>query len=202
DEFPDEENSPVYNRSVTRSSRFFIGLFTMVIIGYGLMTLFIRSSPAIAADILSHLPVVGDRFNFPLTPARIVALRDVHSGYIHIKGGHTALMITGTAENVGLSPLHAIQIAVSLRDPARHGLASGAVYCGNNLSPSMAGKMTPHELAFFQQLDPPKAFALEPSSDAPFVIVFIDPPAAVSTFDLSVASATPAATLPPDNPGV
>jgi len=202
DEFPDEENSPVYNRGLTRSARFFVGLFAMVIVGYGLMTLLIRSSPATAADLLSRLPVVGDRFVRPITPARIVALRDVHSGYIHTKGGHTALVISGTAENVGLSPLHAIQIAVNLRDHSRHGLATGAVYCGNNLSPSMVSNMTPHELAFFQKLDPPKTFALEPSSDSPFVIVFIDPPAAVSDFDLTVASAVPADTSPPDNPGV
>jgi len=191
--FPDEEAAPVYNRRVTRSARFFLGLFALLIIGYGLMTLFIRSSPAAAADLLSHLPVVGDRFELPVTPARMVALRDVHSGYIRTRDGHTALLITGSALNVGGDPLHTIQIAVNLRDPGRNGVASSAIYCGgDSLSPSMVAKMTPHELAFFQKLTPPKSFVLEPSSASPFVIVFIDPPKSVSAFDLSIASAIPA----------
>jgi hypothetical protein len=59
----------------------------------------------------------------------------------------------------------------------------------------MVAQMTPHELEFFQKLDPPKAFTLEPSATTPFVIVFIDPPTAVSRFDVSVASATRSAPL-------
>jgi predicted Zn finger-like uncharacterized protein len=191
--FADEENAPVYNRRVTRSARFLLGLFALLVLGYGLMTLFIRSSPAAAADLLSHLPVVGERFELPVTPARMVALRDIHSGYIHTRDGHTALLITGSAENVGGNPLHTIQIAVNLRDPGRNGVASSAVYCGgDSLSPSMVAKMTPHELEFFQKLTPPKSFVVEPSSASPFVIVFIDPPKSVSAFDLSIARAVPA----------
>jgi predicted Zn finger-like uncharacterized protein len=203
EDFPDEENAPVYNRRVTRSARFFIALFAMIIVGYGLMTLVIRNSPAVAAELLSHLPVVGERFELPVTPARTVALRDVHSGYIRTRDGHTALLITGSAENVGADPLHTIQIAVNLRDPGRNGVASSAVYCGgDNLSPSMVAKMTPHELEFFQKLTPPKTFVLAPSSTSPFVIVFIDPPKSVSAFDLSIASAVPATADQADSSGV
>ncbi|HEX4211607.1 MAG TPA: DUF3426 domain-containing protein [Candidatus Binataceae bacterium] len=191
--YADDQNAPVYNRRVTGSARFFIGLFAMLIVGYGLMTLIIRSSPAIAADLLSHLPMVGDRFELPITPARLVALRDVRSGYIRTRDGHTALLITGSAENVGADPLHTIQIAVNLRDPGHKGVASSAVYCGgDSLSPSMVAKMTPHELDFFQKLAPPKNFVLAPSSTSPFVIVFIDPPKTVSAFDLSIENAVPA----------
>ncbi|HTT77309.1 MAG TPA: DUF3426 domain-containing protein, partial [Candidatus Binataceae bacterium] len=191
--FPDHENAPVYNRRVTRSARFFIGMFAMLIIGYSLMTLIIRSSPAIAGELLSHLPVVGERFELPITPASMVALRNVRSGYIQTRDGHTALLITGSAENVSTDPLHTIQIAVNLHDPGRNGAASSVVYCGGDtLSPSMVAKMTPHELEFFQKLTPPKNFVLEPSSTSPFVIVFVDPPKGVSGFDLSIANAVPA----------
>ena len=34
------------------------------------------------------------------------------------------------------------------------------MYCGNNLSAKMLGQMTPHEVEFFQRLDPPKSFTL------------------------------------------
>ena len=76
-----------------------------------------------------------------------------------------------------------------LRDAGQRALANRAVYCGNNLSAAMVRQMTPHEVEFFQKLDPPKAFTLDPSATAPFVIVFIDPPTGVTRFDVSVASA-------------
>jgi Protein of unknown function (DUF3426) len=104
-------------------------------------------------------------------------------------------VVTGIAENVGGAPLHAVQIAASLRDAAQRPLANRAVYCGNNLSAAMVKQMTPHEVEFFQKLDPPKAFTLDPSAAAPFVIVFIDPPTGVTRFDVSVASAIKSAPL-------
>ena len=122
EDFPDEENAPVYNRRVTRSARFFIALFAMIIVGYGLMTLVIRNSPAVAAELLSHLPVVGERFELLVTPARMVALRDVHSGYIRTRDGHTALLITGSAENVG--PIHSTQFKLPSTCAIRAGTVS------------------------------------------------------------------------------
>jgi hypothetical protein len=165
------------------------------------MTVLIRSAPATAAELLSHLPKIGDRFIPPIAPARLVAMSDVHADYLRTKGGHTALVVTGIAENVGAQALHTVQIAASLHDAAQHTLARRVVYCGNNLSAPMVAQMTPHELEFFQRLDPPKAFALEPASTSPFVIVFIDPPSAVSRFDVSVASAGAMAPPPPDTGG-
>ena len=40
----------------------------------------------------------------------------------------------------------------------------------------MLGEMTPREIEFSQGLSPQKAFAMEPSASAPFLMVFIDPP--------------------------
>jgi predicted Zn finger-like uncharacterized protein len=200
EEFIDEDAAPIYNRSVvTHSARFFVALFALFAIGYGAMAVLIRSAPATAAEMLSHLPKIGDRFIPPIAPARLVAMRDVHSDYLRTKGGHNVLVVTGIAENVGGRTLHGVQIAARLRDPADRTLASRAVYCGNNLSAPMVAQMTPHELEFFQKLDPPKTFALEPSATSPFVIVFIDPPSAVNRFDVSVASAEASAPPPPDS---
>jgi len=190
EEFLDEDAAPVYNRgTATHSARFFVGLFLLIALGYGAVTVFIRSAPATAAEMLSHLPKIGDRFVLPIAPARMVATRDVHADYLRTKGGHTVLVVTGIAENVSGRSLHAVQIEASLRDAAQHPIANQVVYCGNNLSASMVAQMTPHELEFFQKLDPPKAFVLDPAATSPFVIVFVDPPPVVSGFDVSVASA-------------
>jgi predicted Zn finger-like uncharacterized protein len=197
EEFLDEDSAPIYNRgAMTHSARFVVALFVLIAFGYGVIAVLIRSAPATAAGVLSHLPKIGDRFILPIAPARIVAMRDVHADYLRTKGGHTALVVTGMAENVGGKPLHAVQIAAILRDASRRSIANSTVYCGNNLSAAMVAQMTPHELEFFQKLDPPKTFTLDPSATSPFVIVFIDPPAAVSGFDVSVASAG-AGTAPP-----
>jgi hypothetical protein len=185
----DDEAAPIYNRAATHSARFFATLFLLVGVGFAGMTALIHNAPAAAADILSRFPVIGARFEQPMTPARIVALRDVHSAYQRSKDGKPALVITGTAENVGLSPLHVVQIAARLRDSNQPLLPAQAVYCGNNLSSKMIGEMTPHEIGFFQKLDPPKSFILEPSGTCPFVIVFIDPPGGANRFDISVVQA-------------
>jgi predicted Zn finger-like uncharacterized protein len=199
EEFLDEDAAPIYNRgAVTHSARFFVGLFLLIALGYGAITIFIRSAPATAAEMLSHLPRVGDRFVMPIAPARMVAMRDVHADYLHTKGGHTVLVVTGIAENVSERSLHAVQIEANLRDARQHPIANQVVFCGNNLSASMVSQMTPHELEFFQKLDPPKAFTLDPSTTSPFVIVFVDPPSVVSGFDVSVASASAATEAPVD----
>ena len=186
----DDEAAPVYNRGVTRSSRFFLFLFLLVAVGYGALTLFIRSAPAAAADMLSRLPIIGERFVLPITPARLVALRDVHTQYLRTRGGYNALVITGIAENVSESPLHAIQIAAALRDSAARSLGGQAVYCGNSLSLKTVSQMTPHEIEFFEKLDPPKTFRLDSAATSPFTIVFVNPPVNVKQFDISVAKAT------------
>jgi len=195
----EEAAAPVYNQAVTHSARFFLLLFLIVGLGFATMTLAIHSAAAGAADILSRFPMIGDRFTPATIPARLVALRDVHADYQRTRSGQIALVITGTAENVGLHPLQVVQVAVSLRQREGPSATSKAVFCGNNLSARMLGQMTPHEIEFFQKLDPPKSFILGPSASCPFLIVFIDPPAGLNGFDISVTRAIAAAgeTPPP-----
>ncbi|MGH8011987.1 MAG: DUF3426 domain-containing protein, partial [Candidatus Binataceae bacterium] len=191
--FVNENEAPLYNSALVHSSRLLLAVFLACAIGYGVLTLLIHSAPAAASEVLSHVPVIGERFMQPVTPASLVALRNVSSHYQRLKDGHTALVITGAAENVAPNALHVVQVQVDLRDAGAREIAAQAVYCGNNLAPKMVGEMTPHEIEFFQRLSPPKSFALDPSAQCPFVLVFIDPPAGVSRFDISVAKAVSAA---------
>lgn len=193
EEFLDEHEAPIYNRDLTHSARFFVTMFLLVGLGFGAATLLIHNAPAAASELLSRFPLIGARFEPPMTPARLVTLRGIQASYQRGKDGRLALLVTGEAENVGVQPLHVIQVAASLRDVAQRPLAAQAVYCGNNLTPKMATQMTPHEIEFFQKLDPPKAFALEPTATCPFVIVFVDPPAGVNSFAMSVKQAVTAA---------
>ena len=119
----------------------------------------------------------------------MVALHDVRADYESIKGGQTALLISGTAENVGGEPLHAVLLAVDLLDGGGRQIASNAVYCGNGLTPAMVSEMTPREIEFLQRLDPQKNFAVGPSKTAPFLMVFIDPPRKIANLRIQVAKA-------------
>jgi predicted Zn finger-like uncharacterized protein len=190
-EFVDEEEAPVYNRALTHSARFFLLLILLVGVGFGALTLFIHGAPAGSLAVLSYLPVIGNQFVIPATPAKLVALRDVYATYQHSKEGRNTLVISGTAENVGTASLRIVQLTATLRDAQRRSLASQAVYCGNSVSAGMIGQMTPHEIEFFQKLEPARTFALEPSASCRFVAVFMNPPGGANAYDVSVSQAVP-----------
>src|SRR5215472_9688726 len=188
-DFISDEVANLATHRPTHSSGWFLGLFMVVAVLFGVLSLAIHLQPAPVAQILSQIPQVGANFERPMVPAMLVALRDVHADYQQIKGGQTALLMSGTAENVGGTPLHAVLLAVDLLDAGGKQLASNAAFCGNGLSAAMVGEMTPREIEFLQRLDPQKNFAVDPSKTAPFLLVFIDPPPKITNLRIEVAKA-------------
>lgn len=174
----------------TYSSGYFVAMFFVVAIGFVAASSLICSEPVASARMLSETPRIGPYFARPIVPAMLVALHDVRSEYRTLKGGQVALVISGTAQNVGGHRLHLVQIDADLLGP--HPLARQAVYCGNELSAKMLGEMTPREIEFSQGLSPQKSFAMEPSAAAPFLMVFINPPARAGKVRLSVSKAVAA----------
>ena len=179
------------------SAGYFIGLFALVVLGFGIITIGIQSAPLASAGLLSALPVVGAGLEPPISPARRVALSGVAAQYVALKGDRSALVISGNAENLTAGALGAIQIAAALTGPNSTPLRTQAVYCGNNLSANMLREMAPREIEFFEKLDGPKNFTLAPQASAPFVIVFVEPPPGASHFRLQVVRAAPAAAPAP-----
>jgi predicted Zn finger-like uncharacterized protein len=179
------------------SAGFFMALFALVILGFGILAMTISSAPIASAELLSALPVVGSGLEPAISPARRVALGQVEARYSTLKGNQSALVISGTVENVTSTPLGAVQIEAALTGLTQESLRSQAIYCGNNLSSKMIGEMTPHEIEFFEKLDAPRNFTLAPQTSAPFVIVFIGPPPGAAHFQLRVVRADPAAAPAP-----
>jgi predicted Zn finger-like uncharacterized protein len=182
-------------RGRTHASGAFLLSFFAVAVLFGAFSTFICGTPIASARALSGLPVIGSHFTRPIVPAMLVALHGVHAEYQAIKGGEHALVITGTAENVGARPLHAVLISVDLLDGAQRQLAGQAAYCGNGLSTKMIGEMTPREIEFLQRLDPQKSFVMQPAGSAPFALVFIKPPPAIARLRIEVSKAA-AASVP------
>jgi predicted Zn finger-like uncharacterized protein len=189
---PDPSVAFLYKGGKVHAAGFFIGLFLLVLLGFGLFSLIICGAPMASAELLSGVPGVGDRFAPPIMPARLVALTDVHATYKNLKDNRAALVISGSAQNVGTAPLNAVQVQVSLLPDAQSPLKTQTVYCGNNLSAEMIDEMTPRELEFFQKLEPPKNFVLARAQSSAFALVIIDPPPGVTKFQVSVAKAQPA----------
>lgn len=188
DRLPDDV-AYIESRGGAHSAGMFVALFFLVAVAFGLMSMVICGEPAASARMLTKMPGFGTRFTRPIVPATLVALRDVRAQYLPIKGGADALIVSGTAENVGIDPLHGILIAVDLLDGAQRQIAGQASYCGNGLSEKMVGEMTPREIEFLQRLDPQKNFAITAAHSAPFLMVFIDPPRQTATLRISVAKA-------------
>ncbi len=195
-DFLSDEVANLATHRPPHSSGWFLGLFMVIAVLFGVVSLAIHIEPAPVARILSQIPQVGANFERPMVPAMLVALHDVHADYQQIKGGQTALLITGTAENVGSTPLHAVLLAVDLLDAGGKQLASNAAFCGNGLTAAMVGEMTPREIEFLQRLDPQKNFAVDPSKTAPFLLVFIDPPPKITNLRIEVAKAVAAQNAP------
>jgi hypothetical protein len=181
---------PSENR--VRSSTFFLGLFALIVIGFGILTFILGISPSLSRELLSQLPVIGGEFTAVAPHQSPVALNDVHAEYRVLDGHRRALIVSGKLENRGAEPLHTIELAVSLVDNQQHPVLSQSVYCGDLVSPKIVSQMTPHELQFFQKLAPPKNFALKSGDSSPFFVMFINPPPNVANYQISVLKAEPA----------
>ena len=190
----DDDSAESAFTGATHSSGAFLALFFFVAIAFLGTSALICGEPAASARILGAAPQIGGYFARPIVPAMLVALHDVHSQYYALKGGHVALVITGTAQNVGPRPLHLVGIDANLLGASPHPVAIQSVYCGNELSAKMLGEMTPREIEFSQALSPPKTFVMEPAASAPFLMVFIDPPAGAGKIRISVSKADSIAT--------
>jgi hypothetical protein len=183
----DADDMPMLGK--TYASGYFVAMFFVVAVAFVATSALVASEPVASARLLGQTPRIGSYFARPIVPAMLVALHDVHTEYRTLKGGQVALLITGTAQNVSASPLHLVQINADLLDGGARAVASLGVYCGNELSAKMLGEMTPREIEFSQGLSPQKSFAMEPSGAAPFLMVFINPPAHAGNVRLSVSKA-------------
>jgi len=185
------DDSPADDASVgaTHASGVFLAMFFFVAVAFLGASALICDEPVASARILSGAPRIGDYFARPIVPAMLVTLHDVRPEYYTLKGGHVALVITGTAQNVGNRPFHLVGIDADLIGAGAGPLASQSVYCGNELSAKMLAEMTPREIEFSQGLNPQKEFTMQPAASAPFLMVFIDPPTGAGKIRISVSKA-------------
>jgi hypothetical protein len=183
--------APAHERA--HSSAFFLGLFVLIVVAFGAVTFMLGLSPSFSREMLAQVPVIGGEFTTAVPRPALVSLSAVHAEYRVLDGSRRALIVSGRAENRGAEPLHTIQVGVSLVDNQHHPVISQSVFCGDLVSPKIVGQMTPHELQFFQKLAPPKNFTLKSGDSSPFFVMFINPPANIANYQVTVLKAEPAA---------
>ncbi len=174
------------------SSSFFLGLLALIVVSFGGLTFILGISPSFSRSLLSQLPVIGADFTTAPAHQVPITLRDIHAEYRVLDSHRRALIVSGIAENHGDTPLHTVQVGVSLVDGDQRPVLSQAVFCGELVSPKIVSQMTPHELQFFQKLAPPKNFVLKTGDSTPFFVMFINPPPIVANFQVSILKAEPA----------
>lgn len=190
---PASDEDLFLERRRSHSAGFFLAMFFLVALGFAGVTMVICGAPVASARLLRGLPMLGPSLETEPPLESMVALNSVRAYYEQIKDGGRALVIVGQATNGAATPLHMIQIGVRVLDASSRALAVSSVYCGQTLSEKMLAEMTPHEIEFLQKLPAQKSFVLEPTQTAPFVSVFINPPANPSRFAVSVVKVTEAA---------
>jgi len=173
------------------ASGFFVGMIFLVTLAFGIVTVAIVGSPAISAGIISNLPLLSEHFHKPDPAPRRVALTNLRGQYQYLKdgAGTPALIITGEAHNVSPSPLHLVQIVVTLIGDDGRELQRATFYCGNAISSRTVSEMTAREISFFQGLQPPAAFTLAPDASWNFVLVFPNSSARQNRFRIAVVKA-------------
>lgn len=172
----------------THSSGFFLLVFFLLLASFTALSVGISNEPAAALRLLSRIPVIADYF---AEPAPTVALRELRAEYQRLKDDRPALMISGRADNLGPLPLHTVEVKIDLLDPAHRGIAQKAVYCGNQISPRMVEEMTPRELEFLATAPPLPSFVVNPGQSSSFLAIFVDPPAHMRSFRITVVEARP-----------
>jgi predicted Zn finger-like uncharacterized protein len=191
----EDDEDDAQTRQQTRplhSSGFFLLLFALAVMAYAVLTLLLGVAPAASRAWLAQLPVIGAEFQDHPTLESQVKLDDVRVEYRQLNNNRLALVVSGSAHNQSAGALHTIEVAVNLVDSQQRSVVGQQVFCGNLLSPRFATEMTPHELQFFQKLAP-RNFILPSGESAPFMAVFVDPPAQAHGVVLAVVRAEPPA---------
>ena len=115
-------------------------MFFVVAIVFVAASSLICSEPVASARLLGETPQIGLYFARPIVPAMLVALHDVHAEYRTLKGGQVALVITGTAQNVGGRALHLVQIDGDLVGVGTRPLASKSCIAATSSRPRCSAR--------------------------------------------------------------
>jgi hypothetical protein len=163
------------------TARFALRSLVGVALCYGAFSIYLVTHVGAARALLARVPLVGSTLlETRLDPASI-QLTNVRGDYERVKGDRLVFVVKGSAVNASPIPVRGIQV---------EGRITGAkeerqvVFCG--AAPRDVRDLSLREIALLQTLEPPSDWAVGPSDQTDFLIVFANPPADLKDFTVEV----------------
>ena len=185
---PATRATPKTDDTETRPSRlatlgFALRSWLVVCLGYFVLSIYLYTHPEDARELLGRVPLIGGALVETRLDPTSVQLSNVRGEYRRVKGDRLVFLIAGTALNNSPVPVKRIQVEGRLLGAREQ---RQVVFCG--AAPHDVEDLSLREIALLQTIEPPNDWALAPSEQADFVIVFTQPPPDLHTFTAEVVA--------------
>jgi hypothetical protein len=173
----DEPVAPSGNPAARFAFRSLVG----VTLCYGAFSIYLVTHVGAARALFAQIPLIGTTLlETRLHPAS-VQLTNVRGEYQRVKGDRLVFVVKGSAVNASPIPVRGIQVEGRLTGAHEE---RQVVFCG--ASPRDVHDLSLREIALLQTLEPPADWAVGPSDQTDFLIVFANPPAELKDFSVEV----------------
>jgi len=180
--------APKTDEAPTRPSRlavlgFAVRTWLAVCLTYFVLSIYLYTHPEEAREVLGRVPLIGGALIETRLDPTSVQLSNVHGEYRRVKGDRLVFLIAGTATNDSPVAVKRIQVEGRLIGSREQ---RQVVFCG--AAPHEVEELSLREIALLQTIEPPNDWALAPSEQADFVIVFTQPPPDLRSFTAEVVA--------------
>ncbi len=167
-----------------------LAVIALVVGGYALLALTLRSEPQWARSLLQQVPLLGSEIN-AIELGREIVLDGLDGRYEQTKEGKTIFLITGSARNEHDQAVRGIRVEFELLGASGAPLAKQSTTCGNAMRPDLVRDLTEEQVRILRGwgTKPPEETTVRPGDSCPIVSIFMDVTEGVTTFSGEVVQA-------------
>lgn len=168
----------------TSAAQFALRAVFGVTLGYAVLSIYLVTHPERVRSVLGSIPIVGDQLTQTKLGPEQIQLTEVKGEYRRVQGDALVFVLSGVAINNAPIPVRAVQIKGRVIGGREDSVAA---FCGTQ--PHDVERYSVPELNMLQSLErPPAGWVLGPGQQAPFLLVFTNPPPALREFTAEVAT--------------
>jgi predicted Zn finger-like uncharacterized protein len=167
----------------------YLTLFALLVIFYGVVTVFNHSHPNAMESVVGKIPLVGSSLLKNTHLKDGVALQSLQASYQSIQGNREVFVITGVASNQNPVKIRELRVTGQIYNQEGKEIEQQTVWIGNAISAKIVRGMTAQDISDLQRLKPLKTFDIPPGDSVPFTIVFLKPAKEVKNFSCGVVAA-------------
>ena len=155
----------------------------IVMLTYGILSIYLHTHPAEAHTLFAKIPLIGDEITETRLHPGSIQLADVHGDFRRVHGDRLVFVITGTAINNAPVPIASVQVQGQIIGPQEQ---RQIVYCG--AAPQDVTELGIREIELLQTLKPSSDWLLRPGEQDRFLVAFIDPPQPITDLVVQVVA--------------